>query len=52
MLVLCPAELNKKFVPIFKTGEKCEVDKYQPISIHHLFSKFFEKTVYDRLIII
>jgi Reverse transcriptase (RNA-dependent DNA polymerase) len=38
-----------KVVPIFKSGARDEVSNYRPISVLPFFSKFFEKTMYERL---
>jgi len=38
-----------KVVPVFKKGGKDEVSNYRPISVLPLFSKFFEKLMYERL---
>ena len=39
-----------KICPIFKTGDKCEISNYRPISLLSCFSKIFEKVVSTRLI--
>ena len=38
-----------KVIPIFKSGEACNVDNYRPISLLCTFSKIFEKIVASRL---
>ena len=37
-------------IPIFKTGDKKDTLNYRPISILTLFSKMFDKTMYNHLI--
>jgi len=39
-----------KVCPIFKTGDKCNISNYRPISVLPSFSKIFEKLVYNRVI--
>ena len=38
-----------RVIPIFKSGNKSDVDNYRPISILSIFSKIFEKAYFDRL---
>ena len=46
-----PEELKlAKVIPIFKNGDKQDVSNFRPISILSLFSKVFEKTMYNHLI--
>ena len=41
-----PAELKMaKIVPIHKSGEKCRIENYRPISLLPVFSKILEKVV-------
>jgi hypothetical protein len=45
-----PAQLKiAKVIPIFKTGDKCKMDNYRPISLLSNFSKILEKIVASRL---
>lgn len=39
-----------KVVPIFKAGDKSLILNYRPISILPIFSKIFEKAMFDRLL--
>ena len=39
-----------KVIPMFKSGDKQNISNYRPISILSLFSKVFEKTMYNHLI--
>ena len=39
-----------KVIPVYKTGNKTLVNNYRPVSILSIFSKLFEKLVYDKLI--
>ena len=46
-----PNELKlAKVIPTFKNGDKQDISNYRPISILSLFSKIFEKTMYNHLI--
>jgi len=38
-----------KVVPIFKSNDKLLINYYQPLSILSVFSKIFQRLVYDRL---
>ena len=45
-----PTEWKKSFiVPIFKSGNKCDISNYRPISIINVLSKIFEKALFNRL---
>lgn len=45
-----PTRLKQaKIVPIHKSGKKDNVDNYRPISILPVFSKIYERIVYNRL---
>jgi hypothetical protein len=45
-----PKELKiAKVVPLFKSGDVMEISNYRPVSILPLFSKVFEKLMYNRL---
>ena len=39
----------EKFKPIFKTGERDLMNNYRPISILPVFSKLFERIMYNRV---
>jgi hypothetical protein len=39
-----------KIRPVYKKGNRQEISNYRPISVLSIFSKFFEKIVYDRLV--
>lgn len=48
---IMPEELKiAKVIPIFKAGDKNQVSNYRPISILPIFSKIFEKAMFDRLL--
>jgi hypothetical protein len=38
-----------KVRPIYKKGNKHEISNYRPISILPVFSKVFEKLIYNRM---
>ena len=38
-----------RVTPVFKKGEKSDLNNYHPISVIPVVSKVFEKTVYDQL---
>ena len=38
-----------KVIPIFKKGSKDNVENYRPISLLPVFSKLFERLIYNRL---
>lgn len=39
-----------KVVPIFKKGEKCEINNYRPISVLPSLSKIYERVMYNQLV--
>ena len=46
-----PAEMKIACVtPVHKKGKQDEVNNYRPISVLTIFSKVFEKCIYNRLI--
>ena len=46
-----PNELKiARVMPIFKSGDPLEIKNYRPISVLNVFSKLFEKVMYDRTI--
>ena len=45
-----PRELKiAKVIPIYKSGSTMELNNYRPISVLNIFSKVFERLMYDRL---
>ena len=38
-----------KFIPVYKSGSTMELNNYRPISVLNIFSKVFERLMYDRL---
>ena len=54
MSVLCgsfPSSLKiSKVIPLFKKGNKHDVNNYRPITLSPIFSKVFEKIVFSRMI--
>nr|CAI5854974.1 unnamed protein product [Callosobruchus analis] len=38
-----------KVCPVFKTGNKCNIENYRPISLINIFAKVFEIVIYNRL---
>lgn len=48
---LVPDELKiAKVIPLYKTGDKSQLSNYRPISILPIFSKIFEKAMFDRIL--
>ena len=46
-----PDELKiAKVIPIYKSGDKTSIENYRPISVLSVFSKVFEKIMYNHLI--
>ena len=46
-----PNELKiAKVIPIFKSGDKTSIENYRLISVLSVFSKIFEKIMYNHLI--
>ena len=46
-----PDELKiAKVIPIYKSGDKTSIENYRPISVLSVFSKTFEKIMYNHLI--
>lgn len=46
-----PTHLKKaKVIPIYKSGNRCDINNYRPISILPAFSKIYEKIIAARLI--
>ena len=39
-----------KVIPVYKSGNRALFNNYRPVSILSIFSKLFEKLVYDKLI--
>ena len=39
-----------RVTPVFKSGDKCELSNYRPISVLSCFSKILEKIVYNRTV--
>ena len=37
-------------IPVYKLGSTMELNNYRPISVLNIFSKVFERLMYDRLI--
>jgi len=47
---IVPDELKAaRVVPIFKKSDKTKVENYRPVSILAVFSKIFERVVYDQV---
>ena len=45
-----PKELKiAKVIPIYKSGSTMELNNYRPISVLNIYSKVFERIMYDRL---
>ena len=38
-----------KVVPVFKQGDRADIDNYRPISIIPIVAKVFERIIYDQL---
>ena len=48
---IVPDEINlAKVIPIYKSGSTMELNNYRPISVLNIFSKIFERLMYNRLI--
>ena len=46
-----PDELKlAKVIPIYKSGSTMELSNYRPISVLNIFSKIFERLMYNKLI--
>jgi hypothetical protein len=46
-----PSELKRaKVIPIYKSGDPMFIKNYRPVSVLPLFSKIFERVMYDRII--
>lgn len=41
---------NAAIIPVFKKGDPHNIDNYRPISLLSIFSKIFEKLVYNRIL--
>lgn len=41
-----------KVIPLFKQGERFDLNNYRPISITPIVVKVFERIIYDQLMII
>ncbi len=47
---IVPTQLKiAKVIPVFKSGDKTQMDNYRPISLLNVFSKVFEKIISSRL---
>ena len=40
---------NAKVIPLFKEGSKTDVNNYRPISLLKIWSKIFERVIYNRM---
>jgi hypothetical protein len=40
---------NFQIIPVYKSGDQTNISNYRPISLLILFSKIFEKVIYNRL---
>lgn len=46
-----PSQLKRsKVIPIYKKGDKTEIENYRPVSVPSAFSKIFERIMYSRLL--
>ena len=37
------------FTPLFKHGERSDIDNYRPVSVVSIIGKVFERIIYDQL---